>query len=578
MRHVTDDVGETTDRRAGSPLRDTLSQLRLRELLVEVQDRVEQIVEGRDRLDGLVEAMLVVTSGLELDVTLKTIVHTAIDLVDARYGALGVRGHDHELVEFIYEGIDAKTHELIGPLPSGRGVLGHLIDEPKPIRLDNITQHPASVGFPPNHPPMRTFLGVPVRIRDEVYGNLYLTDKADGQPFSEDDEVLVEALAAAAGIAIDNARLYEQSRTRQSWIEATRDIGTELLRGADPAQVFRLIADEALKLTAADVVLVAVPSDIQLRAEEVDELLVVETAGKIGPAGSVPSIPVPDSVIGDTFTTRTPQRFADIGKDLAAVPGIGPALVLPLRTTDTVAGVVVILRRQGRQTFSTEQLDMMAGFADQATLAWQLASTQRHLRELDVLSDRDRIARDLHDHVIQRLFAIGLSLQGTIPRSRVPEVRQRLTNSVDDLQEVIQEIRTAIFDLHGGSVGTTTRLRQRLDDAVNGFAGSGPRITIQYVGPLSVVEPTLADHAEAVVREAVSNAVRHADAQSLSITVRVEDELAIEVVDDGCGMPAEVTPSGLINLRRRAYDVGGDFTVAGAEGGGTVLRWSAPLP
>ncbi len=575
---VTDNVGPNVNRTPGSPLRDTLSQLRLRELLVEVQDRVEQIVEGRDRLDGLVEAMLVVTSGLELDVTLKTIVHTAIDLVDASYGALGVRGHDHELVEFIYEGIDAETHELIGPLPSGRGVLGHLIDEPKPIRLDNITQHPASVGFPPNHPPMRTFLGVPVRIRDEVYGNLYLTDKADGQPFSEDDEVLVEALAAAAGIAIDNARLYEQSRARQSWIEATRDIGTELLGGADPAQVFRLIADEALKLTAADVVLVAVPSDIQLRVEEVEELLIVETAGKVGAVGSLPPITVEGSVIGKAFATQAPQRFADIGDELTAIPGCGAAMVLPLRTTDTVAGIVVILRRQGRQSFSAEQLDMMAGFADQATLAWQLASTQRHLRELDVLSDRDRIARDLHDHVIQRLFAIGLALQGTIPRSRLPEVRQRLTNSVDDLQEVIQEIRTAIFDLHGGSTGTTTQLRQRLDNAVNGFAGSGPRITIQYVGPLSVVEPGLADHAEAVVREAVSNAVRHAEASSLSITVRVEDELAIEVIDDGRGMPPDVKPSGLINLRRRAYEVGGDFTVADAEGGGTVLRWSAPLP
>ncbi|WP_431231150.1 GAF domain-containing sensor histidine kinase [Mycolicibacterium psychrotolerans] len=578
MRDVTDAVGPKGNRKTGSPLRDTLSGLRLRELLVEVQDRVEQIVEGRDRLDGLVEAMLVVTSGLELDVTLKTIVHTAIDLVDARYGALGVRGHDHELVEFIYEGIDAETHELIGPLPSGRGVLGHLIDEPKPIRLNNITQHPASVGFPPNHPPMHTFLGVPVRIRDEVYGNLYLTDKADGQPFSEDDEVLVEALAAAAGIAIDNARLYEQSRTRQSWIEATRDIGTELLGGADPAQVFRLIADEALKLTAADVVLVAVPSDIQLPVDQVEELLVVETAGKVDEAGSLPPITVRDSVIGYAFAAQAPQRFTDISDELPAIPGIGPALVLPLRTTDTVAGVVVILRRVGRQTFSHEQLDMMAGFADQATLAWQLASTQRHLRELDVLSDRDRIARDLHDHVIQRLFAIGLSLQGTIPRSRLPEVRQRLTSSVDDLQEVIQEIRTAIFDLHGGSVGATTQLRQRLDDAVNGFAGSGPRIAIQYVGPLSVVEAGLADHAEAVVREAVSNAVRHADAQSLSVTVRVEDELAIEVVDDGRGMPAEVNPSGLINLRRRAYEVGGDFTVDNAEDGGTVLRWSAPLP
>lgn len=216
------DLGGAGGESSLRPLRDTLSQLRLRELLMEVQDRVEQIVEGRDRLDGLLDAMLVVTSGLELDETLRTIVHTAINLVNARYGALGVRGHDHELVEFIYEGIDEEMREQIGHLPEGRGVLGVLIDDPKPIRLENISHHVASVGFPPNHPPMRTFLGVPVRIRDEVFGNLYLTEKADGQPFSEDDEVLVQALAAAAGIAIDNARLYNKSKLRQAWIEATR--------------------------------------------------------------------------------------------------------------------------------------------------------------------------------------------------------------------------------------------------------------------------------------------------------------------------------------------------------------------
>ncbi|WP_445166188.1 sensor histidine kinase [Mycolicibacterium sp. Dal123E01] len=574
---MTDRVGPEGIRKPASPLRDTLSQLRLRELLVEVQDRVEQIVKGRDRLDGLVEAMLVVTSGLELDVTLKTIVDTAIELVDARYGALGVRGDEGELIEFIYEGIDEETRERIGPLPSGRGVLGHLIDHPKPIRLDNILQHPASIGFPANHPPMRTFLGVPVRIRDEVYGNLYLTDKADGQPFSEDDEVLVEALAAAAGIAIDNARLYEQSRTRQSWIEATRDIGTELLRGADPAQVFRLIADEALQLTAADAVLVAVPTDTELPAESVDELIVVETSGKVGAPASVKPIRVADSVIGGAFATQTPQSFDSIEGELSVMPDAGAALVLPLRTTEAVAGVVVILRRRGRQTFSDEQLDMMAAFADQATLAWQLATTQRHLRELDVLSDRDRIARDLHDHVIQRLFAIGLTLQGTIPRAKVPEVQQRLVATVDELQGVIQEIRTAIFDLHGGSAGTT-RLRQRLDDAVAAFAGSEVRITVQYVGPLSVIEAPLSDHAEAVVREGISNAVRHANAETVCVTVRVEDELAIDVADDGGGMPADVTPSGLINLRRRAYEVGGDFTVSETPGGGTTLRWTAPLP
>ena len=554
------------------PLRDTLSQLRLRELLVEVQDRVEQIVRGRDRLDGLVEAMLVVNSGLDLDTTLRTIVRTATSLVDARYGALGVRGGDGDaLVEFVTEGIDDEVGERIGAPPSGRGVLGLLIDDPKPIRLDDIRMHPASVGFPRDHPPMRTFLGVPVRIRDEVYGNLYLTEKAGGQPFSEDDEVLVEALAAAAGIAIANARLYEQARARQSWIEATRDIATELLAGAEPARVFRLIADEALRLTGADAVVVAVPPD---EDADVDELVVVETAGAAAPSGS---ISVADNEIGAAFAERTPRRVTALTGTESLMAGAGPALVLPLRTTDTTAGVVVALRRHGSREFTPDQLGMAAAFTDQATVAWQLAGSQRRMRELDVISDRERIARDLHDHVIQRLFAAGLSLQGAIPRARSVEVQQRLADTVDELQRVIQEIRTTIFDLHGSSPGTT-RLRQRLDEAIEAFAGQGLRTTVHFVGPLSVVDAALADHAEAVVREAVSNAVRHSGAHTLTVNVRVEDELSLEVIDDGCGIPADVTASGLNNLRARAEQVGGTLTLNAAPGGGTALRWVAPLP
>jgi len=572
---VTDPVesGVETSMR---PLRDTLSQLRLRELLMEVQDRVEQIVEGRDRLDGLLDAMLVVTSGLELDETLRTIVHTAIELVDARYGAVGVRGRDHELVEFIYEGIDEEMRETIGHLPEGRGVLGVLIDSPKPIRLDNISHHAASVGFPPNHPPMRTFLGMPVRIRDEVFGNLYLTEKAGGQPFSEDDEVLVQALAAAAGIAIDNARLYEASRTRQSWIEATRDIGTELLSGTDPVRVFRLVADESRVLSGAATTLVAVPADPELPATETTELVIAATAGIDEPM-DVHAIPVEGTVIGEAFVQRLPGHF----DSLTLIPGdatvTGPALVLPLRATGAVAGVLVALRPAGAPPFSSDQLDMMSAFADQAALAWQMASAQRRMRELSTLTDRDRIARDLHDHVIQRLFAVGLALQGTIPRARSPEVQQRLTGCVDDLQDVIQEIRTAIFDLHGASSGVT-RLRQRLDEAVAQFATSEVRTTVQYVGPLSVVDAALADHAEAVVREAVSNAVRHADATSLAVTVSVADDLCIEVVDDGRGIPDDVTGSGLTNLHQRAAEASGTFTVEALPGRGTKLRWCAPLP
>jgi two-component system, NarL family, sensor histidine kinase DevS len=237
---------------------------------------------------------------------------------------------------------------------------------------------------------------------------------------------------------------------------------------------------------------------------------------------------------------------------------------------------VVVLRDSGSVLFTEEQLDMTAAFADQAALAWQSATAQRRMRELDVLTDRDRIARDLHDHVIQRLFAAGLALQGTISRSRNPEVQQRLSSIVDDLQATIQEIRVAIFDLHGG-LSDTTQLRQRLDAAIAQFADSGVRTTVQYAGPLSVVDAGLADHAEAVVREALSNAVRHAEATEVSINVRVEDELRIDVIDNGRGITGRVAESGLANLRHRAGQAGGRFSVGDAAGGGTALHWSAPL-
>ena len=565
-------------------MRDMLSQLHLRELLSEIQDRIAQIVQARDRLDGLVEAILAVTSGLRLDETLRTIVHTAIELVDARYGALGVRGDDrlrgdhHELFAFVYEGIDAHTREMIGPLPAGHGVLGVLIDDPQPIRLTDIAQHPASVGFPPHHPPMHTFLGVPVRVRGEVFGNLYLTEKQNGQPFSDDDEVLVEALAAAAGIAIDNARLYERSQASQSWIAATREIGTQLLAGTDPGTVFRLIAEEAVTLTGADLALVVIPADPEAPDSEVTELVVADLAGAGVPdAAAAETMPVAGTSVGRAFLQRTPQRLDTFDVDVGLIDAAGPALVLPLRTTDTVAGVIVILRRTGAYPFSDEQLDMMAAFADQAALAWQLAVTQRRMRELDLQTDRDRIARDLHDHVIQRVFAVGLALQGTIARVRAPEVQQRLSQAVDNLQGVIQDIHTAIFDLHGGSSGAT-RLRQRLNRAIAAFAESELLTAVQYSGPLSVVDAVLADHAEAVVKEAVSNAVRHADASQLTIHIDVADGLSIDVIDNGKGIPDEITASGLANLRQRAQQANGTFTIQAVPEGGTRLRWSAPLP
>jgi signal transduction histidine kinase len=344
-----------------------------------------------------------------------------------------------------------------------------------------------------------------------------------------------------------------------------------------PATEYRPIAQQALKLTGAEITLVAVASNHDIPTSEVADLMIVETAGAAITSTSAHAIPVAGTSIGQAFVERTPRRLNNFDIAIDGVQRAGPALVLPLRTTETVAGVLVALRRDGARTFSDEQLDMMAAFTDQAALAWQLGSTQRRMRELDILAERDRIARDLDHHVIQRIFAVGLALQGTIPRARSTEVQQRLSRSIDDLQGVIQEIRAAIFDLHVAPVGIT-RLRERLDEAVARFCGSELETTVQFVGPLSVVDAALADHAEAVVREAVSNAVRHAGATRLAVTVKVEDDVCIEVIDNGRGVPGDITGSGLTSLHHRAQQAGGAFTIADATGGGTVLRWSAPLP
>ncbi|WP_433622379.1 sensor histidine kinase [Nocardia sp. CA-120079] len=568
-------------------VRDTLSQLRLRELLSEVKERVELIIDSRDRMDGLVEAMLTVTSGLDLDETLRAIVHTATSLVDARYGALAVRGHEQQVTQFLDEGMDDTIRERIDRLPAGHGVLGEVFTQPKPLRLDELSKHPASVGFPEHHPPMHTFLGVPVRIRDEVFGSLYLTEKANGQPFTEDDDVLVQALAAAAGIAVDNARLYESARTRQAWIEATRDIATEFLAGTEPDLVLAHVVDHARTLTGSHQSFLASTAVPQLQLAAISELVITQWSGPgSGFDGLV--VDADGTALGEAFTRRTPLRFDNAALIDLGVPlhDVGPALILPLCTPDATLGALVTVRPIGSPPYPDELVELTNAFTDQAALAMQLAETQRRMRELDILADRDRIARDLHDHVIQRLFAIGLTLQSAVPRAEVPEVRQHLSTVINDLQEVVQEIRTSIFDLHGGN-GGGIELQQRIEDAVRQQTTDSPlRATVQVTGPLSVLEAELADHAEAVVREAVSNAVRHSGAATVSVEISVADDLTIVVTDNGWGIPNHVIRSGLRNLEQRAEKSDGQFTIGPAVAGmhetegmpGTKLSWSVPLP
>ncbi len=290
-------------------------------------------------------------------------------------------------------------------------------------------------------------------------------------------------------------------------------------------------------------------------------------------------IPVGESTSGTTFRDTTPRRVTELAHPLTEGTNLafGPALVLPLRSSaESVFGVLVVIRRPGEPAFTPEQLPLAAAFAEQAALALQLADDQRRLHELQVLGDRDRIARDLHDHVIQRLFALGLGLQSARQRVRNPELQQRLSTLVEDAQSIIGEIRSAIFDLHNDS--GTTQLRKRLHDTIAELtAESALQTTVRMSGPLGVISAGLGEHAEAVVREALANTVRHARAGTVTVTVSVADDLVIDVTDDGVGLPDSVARSGLHNLADRAQQAGGTMSLAAGPEGGTRLTWSAPV-
>jgi len=555
---------------------ETLSQSRLRELLAEVQERIEDIVGStRDRMDALLDAVMAVSSGLDLDATLRQIVQAAIDLVDARYGALGVLGEGGMLSQFVYVGIDDETRERIGPLPTGHGVLGVVIEDNKPLRLEDLSQHPQSVGFPPNHPPMKTFLGVPVRARGEIFGRLYLTEKNTGSGFTDDDEIVVHALAGAAGIAVDNARLYEDARRRQLWLEATGEVTAKLLGGSDTDEALHLIASRALELTGADYTLIALPDDPDAAVEDISELTVAMCVGSVADRMTGTTIPVQGSTTGSVFTDHVPRNVPRLAYDID--DQFGPALALPLGNDESIAGVLLTVRTAGSAPFDEHELQLVSTFADQAALALQRAEIQQARRELEVLADRDRIARDLHDHVIQRLFAIGLSMQGTHRRAKSPVLATRLTEHLDQLHEVIQEIRTAIFDLQAGPA-ETPHLRATLHEVINELTNDAAlRTTVRMSGPLDVIPPDLAQHVVAVVREAVSNVVRHAAASELVVTVSVDDDIVVDVSDNGRGIPETTARSGLHNLKGRAGESAGSLTVGPGERGGTRLVWSAPL-
>ncbi|MEV0146059.1 MULTISPECIES: GAF domain-containing sensor histidine kinase [unclassified Nonomuraea] len=556
--------------------RPLMPNMRLDELLAELQVRLDAVLSTRDRVHTLLEAVVSVGSDLDLETVLRRIVETATNLVDASYGALGIVGEQSTLLQFIPVGLTEEEIAKIEHWPHGLGLLGLLIKDARPLRLGRISDHPESYGFPPGHPPMGTFLGVPVRVRDEVFGNLYLTEKRGGGDFDEEDEAIVIALATAAGVAIENARLYEESRRRETWLEASSEVTTSLLSGTDPRQVLAMVAARARQMTDADLVQILLPNDDArtLRPEFVEGDL---------PAGAAElSFELTATAAGEVFTSGRAITAGDLLDDESPLRelGFGPELLMPLGGGQAVRGVLALAKRSGRLPFSASELRMLEAFGGQAAIALELAEARRDAERLALLEDRDRIAKDLHDVVIQRLFAIAMTLMSTVRLVDRPEASGRLQHAIDELDETIRQIRSTIFALQNAPDVAAPSLRARVVDLVEsarGHLGFMPGLRME--GQLDHRVPDeVADHLLAVLREALSNVVRHAKASRVDVSVEVaDDRLTLRVADNGVGIMDGGRRSGLRNMEERAAGLGGFFEVSSPAGGGARLRWSVPV-
>ncbi|WP_329314013.1 MULTISPECIES: GAF domain-containing protein [unclassified Streptomyces] len=539
------------------------------------------------RVPQLLEAMRSVGTGLELHSTLDRICETAAELADARYAAIGVVDTEGRgLSDFVTFGIDAETARKIGHRPDGkRGLLGALISHPDTVQLADLTKDPRSAGFPAHHPPMKTFLGVPIRVQGEIFGNLYLAEKNGGGRFNDYDVHMVRVLATEAGIAIGNARLYEAATQRERWIDGSVAVTTALLSGGDADDALAVVAEQARRLADSAAGIVMLP------AEEGGMEIVAVSADN--PATSLGLVIPAESPVVAKLLRGEPVFVDDAASDPRMVSRLtsqyGPCMMLPLHSGGRVLGALVTPRGRGKRPFSEAERTLATQFASQAALALMMAEAQRDRERLAVFEDRDRIARDLHDLVIQRLFATGLMLEGAQRRSVVPEVVDGVGKAVDELDVTIQEIRTAIFALQQGPAEVPSGLRTRVLREINMAAVPlGFKPSHRFLGPVdTVVGELVGKNLIAALREALSNAFRHAEASRIEVVVDCTVTLAegrpgvrLEVADDGVGIAEGGRRSGLRNLRRRAESLGGSSSYGpgiGEESTGTTLVWEAPL-
>ncbi len=548
-------------------------RLELDQLLVQLMGRADDVLATQGRLRGLLRANALVAGELSLPVVLRQIVAAARDLLGARYAALGVLGRDGELEQFVHAGMDDELVARVGDLPRGRGILGLLSRNPVPIRLADLSAHPASAGFPPGHPPMTGFLGVPVRIGEEIFGNLYLTEHSHGGEFTADDEELAIALAAAAGAAIANARRFAESEQRRRWLDASAELTPRLLSGeAGPPHA--LITEYAAAAAEADFAALTVPAGH-------DHVLVASVTGELTGALMNRVAPLADSLTEQALRTGKPNLVgADHCEAATVALGVdtGPVIVVPLAAGEQVRGALMLGRLATRPGFTETDLDMAASFAGHAAVAMELAEARTDQITLAQAEDHDRIAGDLHDHVIQELFALGMRLEGHAARSN-PVTADRINGYVDTLDEVIKKIRTSIFGLQQprrAPVGLPARLMRIIEEHTPQL---GFTVGVSFIGPLDPgPDETLVHDILAVTREALSNCARHAHASAVSVSLVLKDGLiTLDITDNGCGLGTPGRSSGLSNMRRRAERNGGTFLVSTPASGGTHLSWTARL-
>lgn len=521
-------------------------------------------------LQDLLDASTSVVEALDLEIVLRRIVEAAMTLVDARYGALGVISSDGALERFIHVGIDPATAAAIGHLPDGHGVLGAVIADRTPIRLAHLADDPRSVGFPPFHPAMDSFLGVPIRVREAVYGNLYLAESTHRE-FSEEDQRLIVALAATAGIAIENARLYDVARTRELWNATIAEVMAAML-DVSGENVLDVIAERVAALIDADLVAVAVPHDEMMRLAAVYGVDAASLRGRTYPAaGSIAQRALTErrAVSIRNLSDAQPQQW----------PTAGATVAIPLIAGGEALGVLTISRHREGIDFTPAELDSAFAFAAQASIALEVVRSREIKRSQDTARDRARIARDLHDSVIQKLFGAGLALQSVAPITGA-DAEALIDMQVDAIDDAIKDIRTIIFALGGSRRGRSTLPRDRLLAVISSVTDSwrtAPRIS--FTGPLdSLVTAELADDLVSILRELLTNVVKHATATQVEVRVFVADEqVSMIVQDDGTGIGDARAGQGLTNLAARASLRGGTSMIISTPGEGTRVEWSVPV-